>query len=189
MHFQWITGRFLLLGFAPDWIAMSLKVQQSLPSERGSGGCYTPYSVEVASLAGSDNVTAVCGVLWSWNSLGWYPAFKFQIRMFQNPEYADIFFKIWKFHIPIESHALVGDARTPIFRPGVFLRAFPSSAKSGNAVFKNWIPEAEEGNKSGYIFAIENKKITQCFHVLGYRALRTESLRLSKSQAKYRKLI
>lgn len=41
-----------------------------------SGGCYTPYLVEVASLAGSDN------------------AFKFQIRMFQSPKYADFLFKI-----------------------------------------------------------------------------------------------
>lgn len=104
--------------------------------------------------------------------------------MFQSPEHADIFFKTWKFHIPVESHALVGDGRILAFRPGVFLRAFRSSAKSGNAPFKSWIPQAEEGSKSGCIFAIENKKITQCFHVLGYRALGTESLCLSKSQAK-----
>lgn len=172
MYFQWNTGRFLLLCFAPDWTVMSLKVQQSLPWERGSGGCYTPYSVEVASLTGLDSVMAVCWVLWSQNLLGWYPAFKFQIRMFQGPEYADIFFKIWKLHIPVESYALVGDRRTPLFRSGIFLRAFANSAKSGNAAFKNWIPQAEEGNKSWYIFAIENKKIMQSFHVFGVQRLK-----------------
>lgn len=77
------------------------------------------------------------------------------------------FSQIWKFHIPIELHTFVRNRRTAVFRPGVFLRAFPSSGESGNAAFKNWIPQAEEGNKSEYIFGMENKKKPNVFKFWG----------------------
>lgn len=148
MHFQWITGRFLLLGFAPDCIAVSLKVQQSLPWERCLEG-RTPYSPYLAQR------------LWalrSQNSPGWYLAFKFQIRMFQSPEYADNFFKICKFQIPVEFHALVGGGRIAAFRPGIFLRGFPSSAKSGMPLLKIEFPRLNREKNQGILLLLKTRK-------------------------------
>lgn len=154
MHFQWIIGRFLLLDLLQIELLWVLKSRKACP-ERGSGARYTPYSVAVTSLGGSDNVTVVCWVLQSQNSLVWYPAFKFHIKMFQSLENADIFCQHWKSHIPMESHTLVGDGRIPTFN--ALLRALPISAKSGNTIFKNLITLIEEENKSRCIFAIENR--------------------------------
>jgi len=160
VHFHCITGRFLLLGFAPDWVAMSLKVQQSLLWEQGSGGSYTPYSVEMTYLAGSGNETAVSWVLWSQNSLGCYPAFKFQIRMFQNPEYADIFFKIQKFHFPIESHALVEDGKILVWCSDQWysseLILVLQNLKM--QLLKIEFPRSEEGNKFEDILLLKTRK-------------------------------
>lgn len=66
--------------------------------------------------------------------------------------------KILTFFVSIEKvtfqwNLLVEDGRIPTFNPGVLLRALPSSAKSGNATFKNWITLVEEEN----IFPVENK--------------------------------
>lgn len=191
MHFQWITGRFLLLGFVPDWIAMSWKVQQSLPWEMGSERCYILYSVEVAYLVGSDNVTAVCWVLWSQKPLGWYSAFKIQIKSFRVLNILFFFFfpKFENFTFQFNctpSWEIEGQLCSD---QGYSWELFPVPENLEMQLLKTEFPRLKRGiNQS--IFLVWKTRKNLMFSSFGVlRASGTKSLCLSKSQAKNRKLV